>query len=62
MKVCKDESNYANEDSLLAALDDTAKLSPDILNISLGSGADSQLLTNALDLLNMLSEPLHLQK
>lgn len=52
MKVCKDESNYANEDSLLAALDDTAKLSPDILNISLGSGADSQLLTNALDLLN----------
>lgn len=36
MKVCTDNSRNVSDDVFLAALDDTAKLSPDIVNISLG--------------------------
>lgn len=36
MKVCGDEKKSVNDSVLLAAIDDTAKLSPDIVNISLG--------------------------
>lgn len=36
MKVCPDGSSKVNDDTLLAAIDDAAKLSPDIINISLG--------------------------
>lgn len=36
MKVCPDDSDYAGDDVILAALDDIAKLCPDVLNISLG--------------------------
>ena len=36
MKVCSDKGREAGDDVFLAALDDIAKLSPDILNISLG--------------------------
>ena len=36
MKVCPDNSNYAGDDVILAALDDIAKFCPDVLNISLG--------------------------
>lgn len=52
MKVCSSDSNYASDDSLLAALDDTAKLSPDILNISMGMNNESELLTKAFDVLS----------
>ncbi len=41
MKVCKNGSDHAGDDVILAALDDAAKLSPDILNISLGSPKSS---------------------
>lgn len=37
MKVCRDGENTAPDDVLLAALDDAAKLSPDIINISMGA-------------------------
>lgn len=36
MKVCSDNSKKVGDDVFLAALDDAAKLSPDIINISLG--------------------------
>lgn len=36
MKVCQDDSDNAYDDALLAALDDAAKFSPDVLNISMG--------------------------
>ena len=36
MKVCGDDEEQVNDAVLLAAIDDTAKLSPDIVNISLG--------------------------
>ncbi len=36
MKVCSDGSKKVGDDVFLAALDDAAKLSPDIINISLG--------------------------
>lgn len=35
-KVCSDGSSTASDDVILAALDDCAKLSPDVLNISMG--------------------------
>lgn len=37
MKVCRDGENTASDDVILAALDDAAKLSPDIINISMGA-------------------------
>ncbi len=36
MKVCSDGSSSVGDDVFLAALDDAAKLSPDVINISLG--------------------------
>ncbi len=54
MKVCKDGSDSINDEVLLAALDDAAKLSPDVLNLSIGvpdSGAASELYTKALKVL-----------
>lgn len=36
MKVFADNENSASDDVLLAALDDAAKLSPDVINLSLG--------------------------
>ncbi len=36
MKVCRDDSDNAYDDAMLAALDDAAKFSPDVLNISMG--------------------------
>lgn len=36
MKVCKNGANDTSDDVLLAALDDIAKLAPDVLNISMG--------------------------
>ncbi len=36
MKVCSDGSEMIGDDVFLAALDDAAKISPDIINISLG--------------------------
>ena len=36
MKVCKNGFDSADDDAMLAALDDAAKLSPDVLNISMG--------------------------
>ena len=55
MKVCSDENKSAKDDALLAALDDTAKLSPDILNISLGVPricSTAEILTTAFNALS----------
>ncbi len=55
MKVCSDKDRSAKDDTLLAALDDTAKLSPDILNISLGVPricSTAEILTKAFNALS----------
>ena len=54
MKVCRDGTNYSADDTLLAALDDVAKLSPDVLNISMGvygTTTNSGILDSAYDLI-----------
>lgn len=56
MKVCKNGSRTSSDDVLLAALDDAAKLSPDILNISMGSSGinnNAEIFTPVFEKLEM---------
>ena len=57
LKVVKDGENKSSDAALLAALDDASKLSPDVLNISLGvprTGSNSKLFSGALKSLSQL--------